>query len=147
MADSTTHKLELKKVNQIGIVVRDSDKVMESWSTLFGIGPWTVRDFETKDLEGHPAKVKLCFADLGGVQLELIEPVEGRAFHSLFLEEHGEGLHHLGFQVNNVDAEAENLVKQGAKVLSSLSGGYAYMDTGGPGGVIFEVIRRRERPR
>jgi len=144
MRDSSTHRLELKQVNQIGIVVRDSEKVMESWTEMFGIGPWTIRDFDITDVEGRPGKVRLCFAELGGVQLELIEPVEGRIFHSQFLDEHGEGLHHLGFHVDDVDAEADNLVKQGAKVLSSMPGRYAYMGTGGPGGVIFEVIRRPE---
>ncbi len=141
MVDSDSHKLPLKKVDQIGIVVRDSASVMESWSALFDIGPWMVREFDMPDVDGQPGKIKLCFADLGDLQIELIEPLKGRIFHSLFLEEHGEGLHHLGFRVDDVDAEAENLVGQGAEVLSSGRGRYSYLDTGGPGGVIFELIR------
>ena len=146
MVDSGNPTLPLSQVNQIGIVVRDSDKVMESWTSLFGIGPWRVVEFPINDLEGRPGKVKLCFADLGGVQLELIEPVEGRIFHSQYLEEHGEGLHHLGFYVDDVDAEAEKAVEAGGTVLSTAPGRWAYMDTGGPGGVIFEVMRRPEQP-
>jgi len=142
MADSKSAVLPLSGINQIGIVVRDSDRVMESWTSLFGIGPWRVTEFDITDLEGRPGKVKLCFADLGGVQLELIEPVQGRIFHSQHLDEHGEGLHHLGFYVDDVDAEAEKVVAAGGSVLSSMPGRYAYMGTGGPGGVIFEVIRR-----
>ncbi len=134
-------KLELKTVDQIGIVVRDIDKVIESWSSLFDIGPWTIRDMGSGSV-----KVRLAFANLGPVQIELIQPVEGRIFHSDFLDTFGEGLHHLGFSVDDVDAEAANLVEQGAEVLSSAPGRYAYMGTGGPGGVIFEVIRRPEQP-
>ncbi len=146
MADSSTHSLDLKEVSQIGIVVRDSAKVMESWSALFNIGPWTVRDVELTDTEGRAGKIRLCFADMGGLQLELIEPLEGKTFHAQALEEHGEGLHHLGFHVDDVDAEARNLEAQGGKVLSAMPGIFAYLDTGGPGGVIFEVIRRPRQP-
>lgn len=138
-------KLELKTVDQIGIVVRDIDKVVESWSELFGIGPWTYMELGGTDEKGRSGKARLAFAYLGPVQIELIQCIEGRIFHSDFLEEHGEGLHHLGFYVDDVDAEAANLVEQGCKVLSTMPGGYAYMGTGGPGGVIFEVIRRPQQ--
>lgn len=142
MADGKPHQLPLKKVDQIGIVVQDADAVINSWSRLFGIGPWSYREMGGKDAKGRDFKVKLAFASLAGVQLELIEPVEGRIFHSAFLEEHGEGLHHLGFYVDDVDAEAANLVKQGATILNTMPGRFAYLGTGGPGGVIFEVIKR-----
>jgi len=142
MATQTPHQLPLKRVDQIGIVVRDADAVIKSWTALFGVSPWSYREMGGKDAKGRDFKVKLAFASLGGVQLELIQPVEGRIFHSAFLEQHGEGLHHLGFYVDDVDAEAANLVKQGATILNTMPGRFAYMGTGGPGGVIFEVIRR-----
>lgn len=141
MADSTSPAVKLNKVNQIGIVVRDADKVMESWTALFGIGPWTVVTIDINDADGITGKARLCFADLGGIQMELIEPLDGRVFHSQHLTEHGEGLHHLGFQVEDVDGEAENVVAAGGKVLCAMPEYFSYLDTGGPGGVIFEMIR------
>ena len=142
MESGGTDKLQLKTVDQIGIVVKDADKVMESWSSMFGIGPWTINDFGGTDDKGRPWKVRLAFAYLGPLQLELIQPVEGRIFHSGFLEEHGEGLHHLGFYVDDVDGEAAKLVAEGAKVLFTQPSNFAYLDTGGPGGVIYELIKR-----
>ncbi len=142
MKSSQTHQLQLKKVDQIGIVVRDADKVIESWSSLFGIGPWTFQEMGGTDAKGRPWKIKVAFANLGPLQLELIQPVEGRVFQSRFLEEHGEGIHHLGFYADDVDGEAANLVKQGAKVLIANPGNFSYLDTGGPGGVIFELLKR-----
>lgn len=142
MQKRQTHQLQLKSVDQIGIVVRDIDKVIASWSKLFGLGPWIFRDLSFKDDEGRPLKARLAFASLGPVQLELIQPVEGRIFHSEFLDKHGEGLHHLGFFVDDFEGEVENLTAQGAKVLSSGPGRYAYFDTGGPGGVIYELINK-----
>ena len=142
MKSSQTHQLQLKKVDQIGIVVRDADKVMESWTKLFGIGPWRSQKMGGTDAKGRSWKARLVFANLGTVQLELIQVVEGRLFHSRFLEEHGEGIHHLGFYADDVDGEAANLVKQGAKVLFANPGNFIYLDIGGPGGVIYELIKR-----
>lgn len=131
-------QVKLEKVEHIGIVVRDIEKVTESWSSLFGIGPWTIRE-----MGGGPVKMKMAFASLGTLQIELIQPVEGRIFQSEFLDTHGEGLHHLGFSVDDLDDAVSKLVAQGAKVVSGGQGNFAYLETGGPGGVIFELVKRR----
>ena len=128
-------KVELKSVDHIGIVVRDCDKVIESWSELFGLGPWTFRE-----VGGGGVKLRVGVGYLGPIRIDLIQPVEGRVLHSEFLEEHGEGLHHLGFYVDDVDKEAAKLVEKGGKILINNPGNYIYLDTGGPGGVIFELM-------
>ena len=128
-------KVELKSVDHIGIVVRDCDKVIESWSELFGLGPWNFRE-----MGGGGVKLRVAFGYLGNIRIDLIQPVEGKVLHSEFLEEHGEGLHHLGFYVDDVDKEAAKLVEKGAKILINNPGNYIYLDTGGPGGVIYELM-------
>ena len=143
MANSESHKVKLETVNQIGIVVKDCEKVIETWERMFGIGPWTVITNTGTDSEENPLEVKLAFAYMGDLELELIEVVKGKIIHSEFLEEHGEGLHHLGFFVDDVDGAAANLVEQGAEIMLQRSGQWVYLDTGGPGGVIFEPQRRR----
>lgn len=142
MDSSATDKLQLKTVDQIGIVVNDAEQVMESWSAKFGIGPWTINDRSGLDAKGRSWKARMAFAYMGPLQIELIQCLEGRLFHSRFLEEHGEGIHHLGFYVDDVDGEAAKLVAEGAKILFATPGEFAYMDSNGPGGVIFELIKR-----
>jgi len=142
MESSKTHKLELKTVDQIGIAVKDIDKVIETWSSMFGISPWTFRDIGGTDTKGRSWKARLAFAYLGPLQIELIQPLEGRIIQSRFLETLGEGVHHLGFYVNDVDGEVANLQAQGAKLLLTDPGNFAYLDSGGAGGVIFELIKR-----
>ena len=44
MESGKTVKLQLKTVDQISFAVKDIDKVIESWSALYGIGPWTFRE-------------------------------------------------------------------------------------------------------
>lgn len=142
MASPGTHKLQLNTVDQVSIAVKDIDKVAESWSSMFGIGPWTYTDIGGADAKGRPWKARLAFAYLGPLQIELVQPVEGRIFQSRFLDTFGEGLHHLGFYVDDVDGEASNLVARGAKLLITDPGNFAYLESGGPGGVIFELMRR-----
>ncbi len=142
MESSQTHKLQLKTADQISFAVKDIDKVIEAWSSLYGIGPWTFRENGGTDAKGRPWKIRMAFAYLGPVQIELVQCTEGRIFQSRFLDTWGEGLHHLGFYVDNVDAEAANLVAQGAKLLITDPGNFAYLDAGGPGGAIFELMKR-----
>ena len=136
-------KSEAKTVDQIGIVVKDIDKVIAIWSSLFGIGSWVFRDIDDIDTEGHPIKVRRAFGNLGPMQFELMQPVEGRTRVSEFLDTHGEGVHHLCFFVDDLETEVAQLVEQGAKVLETVKGRFAHVDTGGPGGVIFELLSRR----
>ena len=142
MGNPGTHELQLKTVDQIGIAVKDIDKVIESWSSMFGIGPWTFRDIGGTDAKGRSWKARLAFAYLGPLEIELVQPVEGRIFQSRFLDTFGEGLHHLGFYVDDVDGEASNLMAQGANLLMTDPGNFAYVDSGGHGGVIFELIKK-----
>ena len=142
MADSETPKFKLETVDHIGIVVRDCEKVIETWERMFGIGPWAIREMSGTTPEGKTVAAKLAFAYMGDLEIELIQIIEGKILHSEFLETHGEGLHHLGFFVDDVDGEAASLVAQGAKVIVQ-NPGWIYLDCGGPGGVIFELMARR----
>ena len=142
MENPETRKLQLKTVDQISIAVKDIDKVIESWSSMFGIGPWSFTDIGGTDAKGRSWKARMAFAYLGPLQVELVQPVEGRIFQSRFLDTFGEGLHHLGFYVDDVDGEVSKLLAQGAKLILTDPGNFAYLESGGPGGVIFELMRR-----
>ena len=144
MESGKTPKLQLKTVDQISFAVKDIDKVIEAWSALYGIGPWTFREGGGTDAKGRPWKIRMAFAYLGPVQIELVQCTEGRIFQSRFLDTWGEGLHHVGFYVDDVDAEVSKLVAQGAKLLAHTPGRFAYFETGGPGGVIFELLPTRK---
>jgi methylmalonyl-CoA epimerase len=138
-----TEKFQAKSVDQIGIVVRDIDKAVESWSSLFGIGPWVFKDIDETDAGGHRIRVRRAFASLGPMQFELMQPVEGRLAISDFLDTHGKGVHHLCFVVDDVDEEAGKLAEQGVEVLETVPGRYAHLGTDGSCGVICEFLDRK----
>jgi len=140
--NSATHKFKITAIDQISYAVKDIDKTVEAWSRLYGIGPWTYRENSGTDSKGRPWKARMAFASIGPLQIELVQCTEGRIFQSRFLDAWGEGLHHIGFYVDDVDAEVKNLVSQGVKLFIQDPGRFAYLDAGTAGGAIFELIQR-----
>jgi methylmalonyl-CoA/ethylmalonyl-CoA epimerase len=139
---SVARQFKVKSIDHISYAVKDIDKTIEAWSRLYGFGPWTYTENGGVDAKGRPWRVRMAFTYVGPVQIELVQCTEGRIFQSRFLETWGEGVHHIGFYVDDVDAEAQNLVSQGAKLLIHDPGRFAYLDAGGVGGAIFELMRR-----
>ena len=134
--------VNLKSVDQVSYSVKDISSVVKSWSALYGMGPWTYRENGGTDVKGRPWKIRMAFTYIGPVQIELVQCIEGRIFQSRFLDTWGEGVHHLGFYVDDVDETVKKLTGKGAKLLIHDPGNFAYLDAGGPGGAIFEFMRR-----
>lgn len=133
--------LDPKKFSQVGFIVKDIDEARENFAKLFGCevppaNPCGAPEAETqyKGLPAPEAKSKLAFFNLApGVQLELIEPNEYPSTWREYLNEKGEGIHHIAFNVTNMDevikaceAEGMTLVQYGN--YDDNSGRYAYMD-------------------
>jgi methylmalonyl-CoA/ethylmalonyl-CoA epimerase len=140
--ERSSAKVQCKGINQIGIVVKDAESVARNYWDILGIGPWAIIEWEApvvydRRYHGKPvmAREKLAFAQAGGVQIELVQFVEGPSIYRDWLEERGEGLHHLNFLVDDIDETADLLTKQGFPSLQSgrcgleeQKGGYNYID-------------------
>ena len=135
--------MKIQSIDHISYAVTDIDATIEAWSRLYGIGPWTVQENGGTDVKGRPWKIRMAFAYVGPVEIELVQSLEGRIFQSKFIDKWGEGVHHLGFFVEDVDAEVARLVEEGANLLIHDPGRFAYFDAGGPGGAIFELMSKR----
>jgi methylmalonyl-CoA/ethylmalonyl-CoA epimerase len=143
-----------QSVDQAAVVVRDIDAAMERYWTQFGIGPWDVYTYgparlSTMTFRGNdqPYRMKLALATVGNMWYELIEPLDGPTTYHEFLEAHGEGLHHLGYFVDDIDAEIERMANLGYLLLQSGrgfgvdgDGAYAYFETERDLGCIIEAI-------
>jgi len=106
---------------QVGVVVRDLEQSMAALTALFGIGPFRVADSPLPGREqqqfyhGQPARFRMrqAFADLGSIELELIQPLEGQSIWSDFLAERGPGIHHIRFNVPDHQALTAHLGTHG----------------------------------
>ncbi|MGH3086715.1 MAG: VOC family protein [Rubrobacteraceae bacterium] len=147
-----------KTVDQVAVVVRDLDESMRRYTEEFGIGPWSVYTFSPDWIQGMTFRgrdqnytMKLALADAGGMMYELIEPVEGPNSYQEFLDASGEGLHHLGYFVEDIDEAIKEMEGKGYPLLQSgrdfgVGGGgaYAYFETEGALGCIIEAIEMPE---
>jgi methylmalonyl-CoA/ethylmalonyl-CoA epimerase len=129
MSQESKAKVKCQGINQLAIVVKDLEKVAENYWNILGIGPWAIFNWEAPlvyDRKYHGetvwAREKIALAQVGDVQLELVQPVEGASIYKDWLDEHGEGLHHMNFLVDDVDAAAEILTKEGFLSLQCPSG-------------------------
>ncbi len=80
--------VRLPPVEQIGIVVRDVDRAVEFFGSVFGWGPFRVREGEQKgftyDGRTGDCRLRMAFARSGDVEIELIQVLEGETPHSDF---------------------------------------------------------------
>jgi methylmalonyl-CoA/ethylmalonyl-CoA epimerase len=145
-------KVKLPPVSQIGMIVKDLDKVKDFYSSTFGIGPWVVKEGEYRELKVrdrvYSCKTKVAWAKFGPIELELFQVREGRSLHSEFLDKGREGVHHLGFVVKKGEKERiiKELAKEGIQVVQAAKRpgvSYAFLDTEKQGGgVFFELIEK-----
>ena len=95
----------IEKLDHIGIVVKDLDRAMKVYSDGLGL---SIKMIE----QSEEFQVKVAFLPVGEVLIELIEPIGPGGIQD-FLNEHGEGLHHICYRVANINKAME---KVGAKL-------------------------------
>lgn len=99
-------RLGLPPADQIGFVVRDLDAAMARFEPLFG--PFHTMDGSVRGAQyrGRTADVQLRigFGRSGDMEIELIQWVSGESPHREAIEAGREGMHHIRFRVEDVDA-------------------------------------------
>lgn len=93
---------------QIALVVKDLEAAAKQYAELFGVPEppiFSVGPYEEAKTEyrGQPTetRARLCVFDLGKIVLELTEADEHPSSWKEYLEEHGEGVHHIGFMTDD----------------------------------------------
>lgn len=146
--------LQMPAFSQVGLYVKDLKKATEQYEKLFGIGPWLFVEGKTISCIDRGCEVnvegRIAMGSSGKIHLELIQIMEGA---NLYLDTLGgleEGIHHLGFAVNNLEERLEACREAGIEVLQrgtlkqmGVRIDYAYLDTLPYVGVILEFIQTR----
>ena len=141
------------KLAQVAIVVRDIESAEKRWASALQVGlPDTIVTQPGEEVRmsfsGRPsnAQCKLAFFDLGGVQLELIEPLGGDSTWQEVLDRRGEGVHHVAFWTEDMAASARDLRGRGVNLVQRGDmgeGQYAYFDGEKELGCVVELLERK----
>lgn len=144
-------KDQFKKFFQLGLIVDNLDSFVKRYENDFGIGPWDIVDFTPELLPGMivdgktaaDLRMKVAFCRAYGTELELIQPVS-ESIYMDWLRQHGPGLHHVAFVLNDYESIMSDLNAMGKKPLmevtdGSKSRGFAYVDLVKELGFILEL--------
>lgn len=146
-------------VAQVAMLVKDLDESVRQYNQLFGLGPWHFYTYQKPfvprmSYHGQEAQhsFRVALGYFGPTRIELIEAKEGKSIYKDFIEQHGYGLHHLGFLVEDMAAALEQARAAGLEVIQDGEGfgldgdgHYAYLDTEERLGVTIELIQRPQR--
>lgn len=100
------------KLEHIGIAVKSIDEKLKLWKAL-GLSIGEIHELPLQ-------KVKAVALDAGEVKIELVEPIGDDSPISKFIKKRGEGLHHLCFEVKNLESVIKALGEQGITTIEDL---------------------------
>ncbi|HTN48660.1 MAG TPA: VOC family protein [Burkholderiaceae bacterium] len=137
-----------RHLHHVCIVVHDLDRSVRYYESL-GFGPWydypKGQPFVVLEVPNRAASDAMRYKclDLDNVQIQLCQPPRADSPQRRFLDEHGEGVYHLGFEVGDIDegiaagkALGLDVVAHGKRADAS---GFAYFDTADYAGVVLEI--------
>ena len=146
MEKRATEKSPFGKLHHVGVLVKDMDKTIALLKSL-GIGPFQEK-VDTIHFKGllhdkpEEWQVRISNARMGDVQLELLQPCGGKSALQESLDSTGEGLHHIGFLVDDLDGEIARQTEQGAKIWTTAKNaagsGFVYFEPTTLGGIAIE---------
>jgi catechol 2,3-dioxygenase-like lactoylglutathione lyase family enzyme len=135
-------------IDQLGMVTEDLDRAVKTWTDVFGVGPWQI--YRNVTLDGvyqgvaAPVTIDVALAYRGAEQIEFIQvrssgPCPYRDDQGRALE----GLHHVAWIVDDIDAEARELTEAGLVpvfVASNVAVRVVYFADPDQPGILFELI-------
>jgi catechol 2,3-dioxygenase-like lactoylglutathione lyase family enzyme len=154
-SQATTNDEPFRRITQYAFVVRDVKKVSAFYERI-GLGALPIDHNVSLDrmYRGQPApfEMLLGWGRKTDVVFEWIQSLVGPNVYEEHLKEHGEGFHHLGFNVRDMDGSLAKLRARGLH--ETMSGGwnvnghegrFAYLDTDKHGGVTVELLWNKPR--
>jgi len=103
----------MNKIEHIGIAVKDIKASNELFTKLFNSPPYKSESVES---EG----VTTSFFKIGENKIELLEATHSDSPIAKFIEKKGEGIHHIAFDVSDINAEVQRLKDEGFIVLNEV---------------------------
>lgn len=100
----------MKKIEHIGIAVKDLEASNELYTKLFGVGPYKEEAVESEF-------VKTSFFRAGPNKIELLQATDERSAIHAYIDKKGEGIHHIAFAVEDIEAETARLKGEGFQAL------------------------------
>ena len=130
-----------KALNHVAILVEDLDEALTFWQDALGL-PLD----RTEDNPGE--EVRIAFLPVGDSEIELLEPTTETSGLAKYLAKRGAGMHHLCFEVADIEASMARLTDKGAELINETprlredGTRYAFVHPRSTGGVLVELHQK-----
>jgi methylmalonyl-CoA epimerase len=131
------------RIDHIGVAVDDLDTAIELYNRTYGM---ELVHRETVEEQG----VEAVLLDVGENHVELLRPLDGESPVGRFLSKRGPGLHHVAYQVTDVQATLDTLRDRGLRLIdeaprTGIRGSrVAFLHPESSGGVLTEIVQPSE---
>ncbi len=137
-ADSQTSPCKARHINHVAIAVKNIEDTLAFYRDVFGASEAEVENIEDQ-------AVRAALVRVGGSQLEFIEPTNPNGGVARFIERRGEGVHHICFEVENLQERLDALAESGVQLIDvapreGLSGMIAFIHPRATRGVLIELV-------
>ena len=144
----------LDQLRQLGYIVNSVDKHKEYFEDILEMIPFSILDnrpanevhYENED---RMVKIKNGLFNVGSLQVELIEVLDGKCYQGDWLKENGPGIHHLAFFTDNLENQIKKFEELGIEVIQtgSILGGikFAYAKALEQLGCDIEIVELKKR--
>ena len=133
--------MKILKIDHLGIAVNSIDEGKNFWSDILGL---SFDGTETIDAQ----KVTTAFFPVGESEVELLESTAPDGPVAKYIEKRGQGIQHIAFRVENIEAALDELKEKGVKLIDEKprkgAGGakIAFLHPKATGGVLVELCER-----
>lgn len=131
----------IKKVDHIAIVVQDLEATVQVYEKVFGLKPERIETVQDQ-------KVRSALFPIGdGSEVELIQPIDTESGVAKFLEKKGEGMHHIAFEVDDIEQELKSMGDKGVELIDKqprkgMAGMIAFLHPKSTKGVLIELCEK-----
>jgi methylmalonyl-CoA/ethylmalonyl-CoA epimerase len=132
----------MNKIEHIGIAVRNLEEANKTYKAILGVASYKTEKVESEGVD-------TSFFRVGDSKIELLAATNSESPIAKFLEKRGEGIHHLAFNVEDIQAEIERLKGEGFVLLNDFpkSGAdnklVAFMHPKSANGVLVELCQEK----
>lgn len=105
---------KIKKINHIAIAVKDVEESLKFWRDALGLKVDHIEDVPSQ-------KSEVVFIPVGDSEVELVKPTSPDSGVAKFVDEKGGGMHHLCFEVDNIDEMLTQLKDKGIRLINEVA--------------------------
>jgi len=132
-----------RRIDHVAIIVRNIEQALVFYRDTLGITPSEIKEVPTE-------QVRIAFLLMGGPGgsgIELIEPTTADSRLATFLDQRGEGLHHICLEVEDIDVALAEMQEKGAPVLDkqprvAAEGRAIFVHPKAANGVLLELLEK-----